>query len=142
MSIPIGRPDAVVRVSGNDRAPCLYGTIKFYQMGRNVLVVADVSGLPKSDTDFFAMHIHTGMGHSSGLGHYDENGVQHPMHIGDLPPLLSCGGKAFCSVMTNRFRVTEIIGKAVIIQALPDDFHSQPAGNAGERIACGTISQR
>lgn len=36
---------------------------------------------------------------------------------------------------------TNIIGKAVIIHANPDDFTSQPAGNAGARIACGVISE-
>jgi len=35
---------------------------------------------------------------------------------------------------------TDIIGKAVIIHANPDDFTSQPSGNAGARIACGVIS--
>lgn len=36
---------------------------------------------------------------------------------------------------------TNIIGKAVIIHADPDDFVSQPAGNAGARIGCGVIGK-
>lgn len=37
---------------------------------------------------------------------------------------------------------TNIVGKAVIIHASPDDFTSQPAGNAGARIACGVINEQ
>ena len=35
--------------------------------------------------------------------------------------------------------MNEIIGLTVVIQSDPDDFHSQPAGNAGKKIACGVI---
>lgn len=33
-------------------------------------------------------------------------------------------------------------GSALVIHADPDDMKSQPAGNAGPRIACGTITKR
>ena len=33
----------------------------------------------------------------------------------------------------------DIAGRAMIVHADPDDYHSQPAGNAGARVACGTI---
>ncbi len=32
----------------------------------------------------------------------------------------------------------DVVGRAIIIHASPDDF-SQPAGNAGSRIACGVV---
>lgn len=34
---------------------------------------------------------------------------------------------------------SDVIGKAVIIHADPDDFVSQPAGNAGARVGCGVV---
>jgi Cu-Zn family superoxide dismutase len=34
-----------------------------------------------------------------------------------------------------------IIGRAVIVHANADDLRTQPAGNAGARIACGLISK-
>lgn len=42
-------------------------------------------------------------------------------------------------VYTDRFYVDEIIGKTVIVHEDPDDFHTQPSGNAGKKIACGVI---
>ena len=38
---------------------------------------------------------------------------------------------------TDRFSVDEIIGRTVVIHSGPDDFRTQPAGNAGKTIACG-----
>lgn len=63
----------------------------------------------------------------------------HPKHAGDLPPLLACQGSAYLSVKTDRFCVEDILGRTVVIHSDPDDFHSQPAGNAGKKIACGVI---
>ena len=42
-------------------------------------------------------------------------------------------------VLTGRFHVGEVLGKTVILHAQPDDFHTQPSGNAGTKIACGVI---
>jgi Cu-Zn family superoxide dismutase len=36
------------------------------------------------------------------------------------------------SFFTNQFRVNEVVGKAVIIHQNPDDYRSQPAGDAGK----------
>jgi len=33
----------------------------------------------------------------------------------------------------------EVIGNSVIIHQNPDDYRSQPAGNAGKRLACGIV---
>jgi Cu-Zn family superoxide dismutase len=43
------------------------------------------------------------------------------------------------NVFTDKFRVREVIGKAMIIHESPDDFRTQPAGDAGKRLACGVI---
>lgn len=63
----------------------------------------------------------------------------HPNHKGDLPVLFSSEGDAFMVFCTNRFRVSDVIGRTVIVHLSPDDYTSQPAGNSGERIACGVI---
>jgi Cu-Zn family superoxide dismutase len=33
----------------------------------------------------------------------------------------------------------DIAGRALIVHVAPDDYTSQPAGNAGARVACGVI---
>ena len=53
--------------------------------------------------------------------------------------LLGNQGYAFSVFYDKRYTIQEIIGRSVIIHEKPDDFTSQPAGNAGDKIACGTI---
>lgn len=36
---------------------------------------------------------------------------------------------------------TNVLGKSVIIHEKPDDFTSQPSGNAGARVSCGVIKE-
>lgn len=137
-------PDAVARLQGGAEAPQLIGCVRFYHECGCVLIVAQISGLPESETGFFGFHIHQGQNCSgadfSGTGgHYNPAGQEHPKHAGDLPPLLSCQGSAYLSVKTDRFSVDEIIGRTVVIHSAPDDFHTQPAGNAGKKIACGVV---
>ena len=142
------RPDAVAWITGGEEVPQLSGCVQFYQENGCVLIEAKISGLPKtSESRFFGFHIHqgrdcSGVGFSRTEGHYNPLGQGHPEHAGDLPPLLSCKGNAYLSVKTDRFSVDEIIGRTVVIHSDPDDFHSQPAGNAGEKIACGVIQRR
>lgn len=141
----VARPTAIACVRGGADAPKLAGTVKFYQMRGYVVVEAQIYDLPsRSPSGFFGFHIHSG-GSCSGEGfadtdgHYNPVGKEHPMHAGDLPPLLMSNGGAYMAVVTDRFRVHDIIGKTVVIHTSPDDFVSQPAGNAGKKIACGEI---
>lgn len=138
-------PDAVARIRGGMEVPQLSGCVQFYQEKDCMLIVARVSGLPmESETGFFGFHIHQGGNCSgatfSGTGsHYSPVDQVHPKHAGDLPPLMLCRGNAYLAVRTDRFSVRDIIGKTVVIHSDPDDFHTQPAGNAGKKIACGEI---
>ena len=143
MRFPLGRPGAIACIIGGTQAPSLSGCVKFYQTEYGVLVVADLGGLPRC-SDFFALHIHegascSGEGFADTAGHYDPAGATHPCHAGDLPPLLSCCGRAYLAVLTDRFRLKDILGRTVVIHSSADDFHTQPAGNAGSKIACGVI---
>ena len=138
-------PDAVARIRGGEEVPQLSGCVRFYQQRDCVLIVAEIFGLPReSETGFFGFHIHQG-GSCSGMdfsetgSHYNPGDQEHPKHTGDLPPLMCCRGNAYLAVKTDRFTVHDIIGKTVVIHSDPDDFHTQPAGNAGRKIACGVI---
>ena len=138
-------PDAVAKIRGGVEVPKLSGCIRFYQQKGCVLIVAEIFGLPReNETGFFGFHIHQGESCSgtdfSGTGsHYNPVDQVHPKHAGDLPPLMCCRGNAYLAVKTDRFTVHDIIGKTVVIHSDPDDFHTQPAGNAGRKIACGVI---
>lgn len=137
-------PAAAACIRGDGEHPGLRGRVTFTPCSRGVLVTADISGLPDSETGFFALHIHEGPdccgeGFPNTSGHYNPEGKPHPQHAGDLPPLVSCGGRAWLSVLTNRFRLGEIIGRTVVIHSHPDDFRTQPSGGAGSKIACGVI---
>lgn len=138
-----GTPAAAAQLRGGKDAPALCGSAEFYQKACGVLVAVHVWGLPQED-GFFALHIHegeacTGEGFADTRGHYDPAGKVHPNHAGDLPPLLSCGGEAYLVVLTDRFALREVVGRTVVIHSGPDDFHTQPSGNAGAKIACGKI---
>ncbi len=137
-------PDAIANVRGTDEIPSLYGQITFFQRKDYVLVSMSISGLPTTSSGFFGFHIHEGANckgnnFSSTGNHYNPTNVPHPLHAGDLPPLILCNGGAYQCVATDRFKVREIIGRTVIIHSMPDDFNSQPSGNAGTKIACGVI---
>lgn len=145
------RPHAMARVLGSAAYPGISGTVSFYQTERGVLVAAEICGLPHTGGPcgggIFAFHIHSG-GQCSGnekdpfanaLAHYDRDDCPHPAHAGDLPPLFENRGYAFQMFLTGRFSLCEVIEKTVIIHSGPDDFTSQPSGNAGSKIACGQI---
>lgn len=136
--------NALARIQGGAAYPDLRGTVQFAQQRAGTLVTVRVTGLPETETGFFALHIHTG-GSCQGAdfsetgGHFDPANAAHPNHAGDLPPLLDCHGTAYLRVLTDRFPVAEVVGRTVVIHKGPDDFTTQPAGNAGEKIACGVI---
>ena len=146
-------PDAVAVVGGRSENSGPYGTVKFYGSESGVLVVADILGLPapalECEGRIFGFHIHDGSECSGNDAdpfadagsHYNPSGCPHPYHAGDMPPLFGAGGRAFLAFLTDRVSVDEIIGKAVVIHDRPDDFTTQPSGNAGNKIACGVISR-
>ena len=137
-------PDAVAIIKGSKSYPNIRGQVRFYQRSSYVLVHAAIQGLPTTNTGFFGFHIHegsscTGSDFADTRGHYNPAEAPHPSHAGDLPPLMYCNGNAYMSVATDRFNIADIFGRTVVIHSMPDDFHTQPAGNAGTKIACGVI---
>ena len=138
------RPMAVAEIFGGEKYPDIRGEVDFYQIGNGVVVVCVLHGLPQTKTNIFAFHIHENGecegDFSSAGGHFGEG--EHPNHAGDMPVLLSSGGDAFLAFFTNRFTLDDIVGRSVIVHALPDDFFTQPSGNSGERIACGLIEKQ
>jgi Cu-Zn family superoxide dismutase len=129
-----------------------FGEATFEQVGDRVKVVIFVQGL-QPDREH-GLHIHEG-GDCSGDGmkagaHFNPLGKPHgragtaDRHAGDLPSLkANKQGRANISVEIDLISLTpgagNVIGRSVVVHADPDDYKSQPAGNAGARIACGVI---
>ena len=121
------------------RGEGIRGVVRFCPCPMGVRITAEIYGLPDG---FHGFHIHEGAdcggtGFADTGGHYGAG--PHPDHAGDLPPLLSCNGRAVLSLETGRFRLCDVLGRTVVIHSGPDDFRSQPAGASGEKIACGKI---
>ena len=128
------------------------GTVGFSQQGDKVKVRVHLSGLAPGSTH--GIHVHengdcsSGDGKSAG-GHFNPTGASHgapdaPHHAGDMPNVTADDkGDVNTNFEVTGFTVgsgaTDIISKSVIVHADPDDYKSQPAGNAGARIACGVI---
>jgi Cu-Zn family superoxide dismutase len=132
------------------------GTVTFTQSGGKVWVAANLRGLkPNADHGF---HVHekgdcsSGDGMSAG-GHYNPAGKPHgdhrantERHAGDLPNLKAdAQGNASAKFEVTGISVgggsADVIGKGLIVHRDPDDYKSQPAGNAGPRIACAVIQK-
>ena len=132
----------------------MHGVVRFFQTVHGVLVAVDVNGLPTMyktcENSVFGFHIHGGNQctgdindvFSNAMSHYTSVNCNHPEHSGDLPPLFANHGFAFSVFLTNRFSLRDVIGKTMIIHEKPDDFITQPSGNAGKKIACGVIKSR
>lgn len=141
-------PGAIAWINGSEKYPDLNGAVKFYHTTYGgVLVEAEIFGLPNigfpGSSNFYAMHIHDSgdcSDHFSHTGlHYNPRNTLHPDHAGDMPPLLGNQGYAFSVFYDKRYTIQEVIGRSVIIHEKPDDFTSQPSGNAGDKIGCGRI---
>ncbi len=147
---------AVAEIKGGPLAPRLNGTVLFTSVFGGTWVCVQARGLPqyqagkdeKQPIGPHGFHIHGGVSCEVGdptepfkaAGeHWNPTNQPHGNHSGDFPVLFSNSGIARMCFFTDRFKVSDIIGKAVIIHESPDDYRSQPAGNAGKRLGCGII---
>lgn len=146
------KPVAEARIRGDAEHSNISGTVSFYEIKGGVLVKADLSGLPKSvspcEDKVLGFHVHSGgscTGNSTDPfanagSHYNPDNCMHPSHAGDMPPLfVDRDGRAFLVFFTDRYKIQDIIGRTVIIHSNADDFHTQPSGDSGNKIACGVI---
>jgi len=130
------------------------GTAKLTGTDKGVLIELDVNSLPASQ--WVAFHVHeTGScdpagGHMSAGGHFNPGKAAHGFndpkgpHAGDMPnQYVSADGTLKAQVFNSFVRLdksqTGILGRALMIHGKADDYKSQPAGDAGDRLACAVI---
>jgi Cu-Zn family superoxide dismutase len=107
-----------------------------------------------------ALHFHMtakceGPAFTSAGGHFNPEGKKHGLenpdgpHAGDMPNFtVTAKGTAKATVLDPRVSLGTGAnslftngGTALMIHAKADDMKSDPAGNAGDRIACGAITK-
>lgn len=142
---------AKAEIRGGKKYPRIRGIVNLRQTNKGVLITSKIYNLPyeigKCNKRIFGFHIHEGTECSgnnqdefaNAKSHYNPSNCAHPAHAGDMPSLFENKGYAYMTFLTDRFKLKDVIGKAIIIHSMPDDFTSQPSGNSGEKIACGII---
>jgi Cu-Zn family superoxide dismutase len=107
-----------------------------------------------------AIHVHqtakcTAPDFKSAGGHFNPDNKKHGMdnkegpHAGDMPNFtVDAKGKAKTTVVAPGVTLGDDAhsvftggGTALVIHAKADDMKTDPSGNAGDRIACGTITK-
>ncbi|GGC94665.1 superoxide dismutase [Cu-Zn] [Flavobacterium lutivivi] len=130
------------------------GTATFTEKNGTVTFTTKISGLKPG---VHGIHIHekadcSAADAASAGGHWNPTHTKHGKwtdaehHKGDIGNITADEkGNATMTLKTTEWCIgcgdetKDILGKGLIVHANPDDFTTQPTGNAGGRIACSAI---
>lgn len=127
------------------------GRVDLLDGAGGLLLKVEVDGLEPGE---HGLHLHEAgrcePPFESAGGHYSPAGRSHGLlsdggpHAGDLPNLVVVGeaSNTIAHVWAAGLRVVDLTrddGSALVIHAGPDDYRTDPAGAAGERVACAAI---
>ena len=130
------------------------GKLSLMPMGDGLHLTGEIGGLKPNSSH--GIHIHekgdcSAADASSAGGHFNPASAAHGKvdtathHGGDMNNI-SANAEGVATVDVHAKGVVlgggaanDAVGKAVIVHADPDDYTSQPSGNAGARVACGVI---
>ena len=132
------------------------GTVQLLSSGQTVTVAVAAVGMSPGEHGF---HLHTtgkctAPDFTSAGGHLNPGNNTHGsmspggQHLGDMPNLTIAAngtGRAEVQLQGNATDVLADIfdadGTAVVVHEGPDDYRTDPAGDAGSRIACGVMKR-
>ena len=140
-----------------DASGAKVGVVRFTEHRGGVRVRVEVNGVAAG---FHGFHVHA-VGEcippfTSAMGHLNPGGVGHAGHAGDMPVLLvNADGTGEARFVSDRVTLTDLVGRAVIVHAGPDNYANIPTryaaggpdattlatGDAGGRTACGVIAR-
>lgn len=142
----------VIGVEGN-----ALGVVMLEETPAGLLITTDIKGLPEGDHGF---HFHqkgvcdVAQKFTTAGGHFTPGQEKHGLmvmggpHGGDMPNQhVGADGVLKAQILNTRVTLSpgaksllDADGSALVIHAGADDYKSQPAGDAGDRIACAVIS--
>lgn len=153
MACSPSEPSARSSLSGSSGSS-VQGELHLTAVDGGVLIVGEMSGLPP-DAEL-GFHVHefgdcsapdaSSAGAHLNPGQSAHGGPATPVrHLGDLPNLasdLSGNAKVETTLTGATLRdggPNDLVAKAFVVHERRDDHVSQPAGDAGARIACGVV---
>lgn len=131
------------------------GTAALLEDGDGLRVTVAATGMAPGPHGF---HLHTtgkceAPGFTSAGGHLNPDNRKHGAlaaggaHLGDLPNLQiaangsGVGTEAVAGGRGALGAIFDADGTAVVVHASPDDYRTDPTGNAGARVACGVLKR-
>jgi Cu-Zn family superoxide dismutase len=132
------------------------GGLTFVNQGAAISIRGEITGLTPDKNHGFHLH-QVGEcslpNFESAGAHFNPTDAPHggpestERHLGDLPNVKADkDGRALVDITAEGVTFvdrdgapTEILGKSIVVHAMPDDYKTQPSGGSGDRIACGVI---
>jgi superoxide dismutase, Cu-Zn family len=149
---PVGAGAELKPTQGNE----ITGSLNLVAETNGVRIAGIIKGL-KAGTEQ-AFHVHekgdcSAPDASSAGDHFNPTSQPHgnpktksrPRHVGDMANLRAdAQGTAKVDMLIEGATLqtgapSDLAGKAIIVHQKADDYTSQPAGNSGDRAACGVI---
>ena len=156
VSMPAYAAGEMANTQLKDASGKAVGDVDLMQTPAGVLIKLQIKGLPPGE---HAFHVHA-VGKceppfESAGPHFNPGNHKHGImsgegHAGDMPNLyVPQSGELSVEVVNTAISLEkgkpnslfDSDGSSLVIHAKADDYKTDPAGNAGERIACGVIQQ-
>lgn len=127
------------------------GTARLRQVGKRIKVSLQATKLAAGT---HGVHIHTvgkcdAPDFATAGSHWNPTGRQHGkdnpagMHKGDLPNIvIGSNGRGSLAFTVEGAVLGDLLdanGAALVVHAAADDYHTDPSGSSGARIACGVL---